>query len=633
MFWMRGVATPTRAGRAASAFRICSRYARSTSGRTASRGGWPAARRWPRHRAGLRSRVDPAPEGDQLVLSTRPARPPASPSPTARHARSPWTRAGPCLGRAISCGLIDGPVVEISSGPGSWAGRSSPRPLAPGHRGVHGLVHHRHRHDAVRRRLVALLAAVLAAAVLTVSPATPPAAQAGEPSDYPESPYAATDYTEAFRGQFHFSPQNGFMNDINAPLYYRGVYHLFFQHNPHGLGLGHHPLGARDQSRPGALDATADRARTRRTHRQSLVGSRLGRRQQRHRPQDRHRRPDPALHQHRGSEHRLLDRRCAHLPDVQRRRQGDHRRDREPRPQGPVGCCEQPLGDGHLPGRRRVPSSTPRPTCSTGRSGGTYAAGWFVECPDLYQAARRRGRDREVGAAGCQRRVRDRRRSNASGVFESDWTSPQRMEWGKSDAAFAPSVWYAAADLQPAARRPRGADGLAAQQRGRHVDGQRIVPSRAGAQDLRGGHPAHPQPGQRDRQHPVSPPRPGAAGRSPTDPASDPLTGISRGHVRAHGGVRRSTGATATEFGFRLHARADGSSDRTVAYTAATQTLYGDVAAADLEPGHHPAAGRPGPAGGVRQRRQDGRSATTSRSTPPPRAAASSSTPRVGRSP
>ena len=40
--------------------------------------------------------------------------------------------------------------------------------------------------------------------------------QAGSSSDYPEYPYAATDYTEPFRAQFHFSPQNGFMNDINA---------------------------------------------------------------------------------------------------------------------------------------------------------------------------------------------------------------------------------------------------------------------------------------------------------------------------------------------------------------------------------------------------------------------------------
>ena len=32
---------------------------------------------------------------------------------------------------------------------------------------------------------------------------------------------------------------------------------------------------------------------------------------------------------------------------------------------------------------------------------------------------------------------------NASGVFVSDWANPQRMEWGISGAAFAPSTWYA----------------------------------------------------------------------------------------------------------------------------------------------------------------------------------------------
>jgi sucrose-6-phosphate hydrolase SacC (GH32 family) len=62
------------------------------------------------------------------------------------------------------------------------------------------------------------------------------AATAGTPATYPESPYAATDYSEPFRGQFHFSSQNGWMNDINAPLYFNGQYHLFYQHNPHGLG-------------------------------------------------------------------------------------------------------------------------------------------------------------------------------------------------------------------------------------------------------------------------------------------------------------------------------------------------------------------------------------------------------------
>ncbi|MET7332153.1 GH32 C-terminal domain-containing protein [Nonomuraea sp. NPDC005650] len=66
-----------------------------------------------------------------------------------------------------------------------------------------------------------------------------PPALAGDPADYPEYPYPTSDegaYDEPHRGQFHFSPRSGWMNDPNAPLYYKGTYHLFFQHNPHGLG-------------------------------------------------------------------------------------------------------------------------------------------------------------------------------------------------------------------------------------------------------------------------------------------------------------------------------------------------------------------------------------------------------------
>ncbi|GAB3818820.1 GH32 C-terminal domain-containing protein [Kribbella italica] len=51
----------------------------------------------------------------------------------------------------------------------------------------------------------------------------------------PEFPYPVTNYQEDNRGQFHFSSRGGWMNDVNAPLYYRGVYHLYYQHNPHGL--------------------------------------------------------------------------------------------------------------------------------------------------------------------------------------------------------------------------------------------------------------------------------------------------------------------------------------------------------------------------------------------------------------
>ncbi|WP_019818777.1 GH32 C-terminal domain-containing protein [Saccharomonospora saliphila] len=84
---------------------------------------------------------------------------------------------------------------------------------------------------APRAGLVLASATVLVGATL-VAPAP---ARAGDTVTYPEFPYEATDYTEPHRGQFHFSPRGGWMNDINAPLYYRGEYHLFFQHNPHGL--------------------------------------------------------------------------------------------------------------------------------------------------------------------------------------------------------------------------------------------------------------------------------------------------------------------------------------------------------------------------------------------------------------
>jgi fructan beta-fructosidase len=44
-----------------------------------------------------------------------------------------------------------------------------------------------------------------------------------------------SDYDEDNRGQFHFSSRRGWMNDVNGPVYYRGVYHLYFQHAPNSL--------------------------------------------------------------------------------------------------------------------------------------------------------------------------------------------------------------------------------------------------------------------------------------------------------------------------------------------------------------------------------------------------------------
>lgn len=50
-------------------------------------------------------------------------------------------------------------------------------------------------------------------------------------------------YDEAFRPQFHFTPERNWMNDPNGPIFYKGEYHLFYQYNPFGNDWGHMSWG------------------------------------------------------------------------------------------------------------------------------------------------------------------------------------------------------------------------------------------------------------------------------------------------------------------------------------------------------------------------------------------------------
>ncbi|MDR0505780.1 MAG: T9SS type A sorting domain-containing protein [Dysgonamonadaceae bacterium] len=54
-----------------------------------------------------------------------------------------------------------------------------------------------------------------------------------------QSQFVPTNYDEPFRGQFHFSQQSGWMNDINGLWYLDGVYHLTYQADPYSLNGGH----------------------------------------------------------------------------------------------------------------------------------------------------------------------------------------------------------------------------------------------------------------------------------------------------------------------------------------------------------------------------------------------------------
>ncbi|KAK8099846.1 beta-fructofuranosidase [Apiospora kogelbergensis] len=78
--------------------------------------------------------------------------------------------------------------------------------------------------------LLSVAAFAGAAAAQGVSTYVNPAVPTGTP--------IAANYTGPLRPQVHYSPPKGFMNDPNGMFYLNGVFHLYYQYNPTGLGAG-----------------------------------------------------------------------------------------------------------------------------------------------------------------------------------------------------------------------------------------------------------------------------------------------------------------------------------------------------------------------------------------------------------
>ena len=55
------------------------------------------------------------------------------------------------------------------------------------------------------------------------------------------------------RLRYHFEPKQGWSNDPNGLVYFRGKYHAFFQHNPIDTSWGKMHWGACGQRRPNPL--------------------------------------------------------------------------------------------------------------------------------------------------------------------------------------------------------------------------------------------------------------------------------------------------------------------------------------------------------------------------------------------
>ncbi|MEP7765731.1 ricin-type beta-trefoil lectin domain protein [Sanguibacter sp. 25GB23B1] len=425
-----------------------------------------------------------------------------------------------------------------------------------------------------RPRLVAaLLAVVLALGAPGVSVASAGAASAGEPSSYPEYPYAPTDYDEPFRGQFHFSSQSGWMNDINAPLYYDGEYHIFYQHNPHGLSWDTMHWGhavSTDLVRwtqkpialePGVHDATLFSGGGWVDH-DNVTGLQDGA----HAPILLFTNTDGvsiAYSTDGGDRFQMYDGGAKVITTPYESRDPKVYWDAARNRWGMVFWGNE---NGNV---AKFYSSTDLLTWSPR---GEYRADWLYECPDLFALPvdGNTGTMKWVLNDAAGRYVIGTLDSNGVFVADAGWGSPQRMDEGRG--AFDGSV-YAGLTFtnMPTDRvvqmfwQPGN--------KGATWTGNASFPAELGLRTFPEGVRITRLPVEE-----ISTLRSGTqtwGTRTITpDGSSDPLDGI-RADTYELIAEWDLDGATAQEVGFRLHQRADGSSDRTIAYDLGRQQMEG----------------------------------------------------------
>ncbi len=420
----------------------------------------------------------------------------------------------------------------------------------------------------MRRRVWVLLVA-LVAGMAAFLPSTP--AAAGTVWDYPEFPYQPTTYSEPFRGQFHFSSQQGWMNDPNGLVYANGEYHFFYQHNPHGLAWdtmhwGHatspdlvhwtqKPVALEPGVHPGNLwsgGGVADTANTSGLRTGSL---------------------DPIVvfsntdgvsvyySNDDGQTFQAYDRgrKVVTVPD------GVDSRDPKvfwdaARQRWTMVVWSNEGGNGV--------SFYTSPNLLDWTFASRYQASWLFECPDMYPLPL-------DGRADQQRWVLTSASSQyAVGTFDgttfrTDQTQPQQMNLGTT---YAGGSFYAAETFTGV---PGGRTVQMAWQGGNQGStwtGNATFPASLGLVST--------PDGPRVTRTPVAELSSLAADtRSWTNRTIDAAGGNLFSDVKADTYEITAqfdvTGATATQFGFDLHARTDGTADRSVVYDTAAQTLYG----------------------------------------------------------